>query len=303
MSYKIPHPQNPDWSLEFMKVPTVNGFNSYKYVDINNPIYGSYIIVDETPTKSTMVQEFLLANPNTNVIEILDLFVNVDLRNNGIGTGLLKMIQELYHDSAILLLVGASEKEYPKLDEDYIPEIISKLLPFYEKNNFVNVNNRFGSYSNHIPMLYVGNDIGKEIAIRYNIKPFNGYAIEKVEFSYHEEEIKKTIVTDKEKLQFYIDTSHNNAAVEDIIRGYIDMYNEDFPLSRLANIESMLNELLKEKINRCESALYTASENATYLKSYLEGSMYTTREAAEEHVDVQIKNVDKILDSCKDALN
>ena len=35
-----------------------------------------------------------------------------------------------------------------------------------------------------------------------------------------------------------------------------------------------------------------------YLKTYLEGGMYTTKEAAIEHITVQIKNAQKIIDVC-----
>ena len=42
-----------------------------------------------------------------------------------------------------------------------------------------------------------------------------------------------------------------------------------------------------------------ASERAYYLKTYLEGKMYTTRESAEKHLPVQIKNADAIIDTCK----
>jgi len=146
--------------LSFIKTYSADEPCIFKYIDQ----FGTHIIFDECPTKSLMVKEFKLANPDIDVIEILNIFVHPEHRYNGIGSRLLKTIATMYENYAILVLVGVSEKEYPKLDEKDIPKILKDLLPFYTKNNFVNVNNIYGSYSNFIPMLYTGNEIGKNIA-------------------------------------------------------------------------------------------------------------------------------------------
>ena len=42
--------------------------------------------------------------------------------------------------------------------------------------------------------------------------------------------------------------------------------------------------------------------HAGYLKSYLEGKMWTSRESAEENVPIQIQNAEIIINACENKL-
>lgn len=139
----------------------------YKTMDPKNPNiiiftdeYGNYAKVDELPYLSTMMIEFRHCHPDIPVAEILDIYVHPQYRKQRFGSALIQAIVSRYKSRAILTLVGAHEREYPELDEENIPEIISKLIPFYEKNGFISVNNIFGTYNNFEPMLYNNNWYG-----------------------------------------------------------------------------------------------------------------------------------------------
>lgn len=101
-------------------------------------------------------------------------------------------------------------------------------------------------------------------------------------------------MTDKERLLKYIENCPDCSSDLDILK----MYIEKFPASRLSNMINDLQNTLDYKINSLELANSVAKERATYLKAYLEGDMYTTKEAAIEHIPVQIKNAQEIIDFC-----
>ena len=124
-------------------------------------IFGNTITIDENPSESLMIKEFKINNPSIPVIEILHIFVLPEYRYKGMGSELIRTINAIYEEHAILALVGASEKEYPNLDVKDIPKTISNLLLFYEKNHFISVNNIYGSYSMYHPMLYIANHTGR----------------------------------------------------------------------------------------------------------------------------------------------
>ena len=248
--------------------------------------FGNSITVNEAPVKSLMIREFKASgHHNFNCIEIVDVFVKPEYRKCGLGSNLIKVVAERYQKDVILVLVGVHSKEYPDIDEKDIPELLKKIVPFYEKNQFVSVNNIYGSYSESEPMLYTGNPIGKGIATRLQILPKENKPM-----------------TDKEKLLQHLENV--DGSFEDIIFSYINKYHSDFSATRLNEmITTISSSLLFEKIKKDNHALYVSKLHAGFLKTYLEGKMYTTREAAEENVGTQIKNAELIIQCCSDILD
>lgn len=78
------------------------------------------------------------------------------------------------------------------------------------------------------------------------------------------------------------------------------MNNKEFSTIRIQELIKSINEqILMPKLIKLENIQSISKERATYLKCYLEGDMYTTKEAAEQHLPVQIKNAEAIIDACK----
>ena len=101
-------------------------------------------------------------------------------------------------------------------------------------------------------------------------------------------------MSDKNRLLKHVESCSDFSSDVDIIK----MYVESFPASKLSNFINDLQNTLDYKICSLEHANYIAKERAIYLRTYLEGNMYTTKEAAIQHIPVQIKNAQRIIDVC-----
>lgn len=107
--------------------------------------------------------------------------------------------------------------------------------------------------------------------------------------------------SDKEKLLNILPLCDDN--IEDIILEFIRKYPSDFPISRLADlIEKLQHFALRPRITKSEEALVTATERALYVKQYLEGRLYTTEEAAKNHIEIQRQNATVAYEKCKEAI-
>ena len=106
-------------------------------------------------------------------------------------------------------------------------------------------------------------------------------------------------VSSKEKLLQYVKQFSGFSSDLDIIK----MYLSTLPASSLSVLISELQNMLDHKVNELEFVSRVAKERALYLKTYLEGDMYTTKEAAIEHIPVQIENAKKIIDVCNGKYN
>lgn len=107
-------------------------------------------------------------------------------------------------------------------------------------------------------------------------------------------------MTDKEKLLKVIDNCDDDIAFEDIVKAYFEFFYRDFPISRLLCLIDEVHREIRHKTNYLESVCNQSKGYASYLKTYLEGNMYTTKEAAIEHLPVQIKNAEHIIEWCSD---
>lgn len=101
-------------------------------------------------------------------------------------------------------------------------------------------------------------------------------------------------MSSKEKLLQYVKQFSGFSSDLDIIK----MYLSTLPASSLSILISELQNMLDYKVNELEFVSRVAKERALYLKTYLEGGMYTTKEAAIEHLPVQIRNAQTIIDVC-----
>ena len=113
--------------------------------------------------------------------------------------------------------------------------------------------------------------------------------------------MKRDLSSAKEKMQKLLNsTISNQDSMEDIILYYLAVNTKEFSATRVQKLINSINEqILMPKIIKLENIQHISKEKATYLKCYLEGDMYTTKEAAEQHLPVQIRNAEAIIDACK----
>ena len=111
---------------------------------------------------------------------------------------------------------------------------------------------------------------------------------------------KKEPETDKDKLLGILENYDDTLSFEQMMLLFLDVHNKEFSAYRIHKIIRELNDILVHKIDLLEACKATAKERATYLKSYLEGAMYTTKEAAEKHVNLQINHAQAIINACSD---
>lgn len=108
----------------------------------------------------------------------------------------------------------------------------------------------------------------------------------------------KANMTDKEKLLKVLE--YCDGSFEQIMLEYLASNHKDFSAQRLCNLISDLSKgQLCSKIIALENIKYISRERATYLKTYLEGNMYATKEDAIAHVPVQIENAKVIIKACE----
>ena len=125
--------------------------------------FGSHIMI-RIPDKSMWFNDFKGIFPEIKCIEILDLYVPKESRNKYRASGLIKHVIDNYPDYAIISVAGASISEYPEEPlEDDMKKIAQSLVSFYEKNGFININDKIGGYQLRKVCLYIGNDIGKGV--------------------------------------------------------------------------------------------------------------------------------------------
>ena len=106
-------------------------------------------------------------------------------------------------------------------------------------------------------------------------------------------------LSDKEKMQKRLEWMDKNASFEEIIMNYIDANIKDFPAYRISYlIKELVEYFMIPETQNLENIKLISKERAFYLKTYLEGDMYTTKEAAIKHLPAQIRNAQTIIDVC-----
>ena len=98
----------------------------------------------------------------------------------------------------------------------------------------------------------------------------------------------------------YILNNHMPETLEDFLCAYLALFDNQFPASRINELIKTLNDgFLSPKISKQENAVSVSREKAGYLKTYLEGRMYTSKEAEEQNKPAQIRNAETIINVCK----
>lgn len=108
----------------------------------------------------------------------------------------------------------------------------------------------------------------------------------------------KKQLTDVERMELIL--QNKNLTFEQMIYSYIERNYNSISMSRLNDIVTKLQHTyLQDKILDAENVISISKERSLYLKTYLEGNMYTTEEAAIEHLPIQIKHAEEILNQCR----
>ena len=108
-------------------------------------------------------------------------------------------------------------------------------------------------------------------------------------------------MTEREKIIKIIESTDLELTLEGLIKIYIGENFDEFSISRISRIIDMLNDISIMKAESIEANLSNIVDYASYLKMYLEGKLYTSKEMAEAHVNIQIGHVDKILKMVKSS--
>ena len=107
-------------------------------------------------------------------------------------------------------------------------------------------------------------------------------------------------MTDKEKLQNMLEHIQDDASIEEIMFRYLGEYETEFSAVRIKDFVDSINQnFLYPKIDELVHTKAIAKERATYLKSYLEGTMWKDAESARRNLQPQIKNAQTIIDACE----
>ena len=105
-------------------------------------------------------------------------------------------------------------------------------------------------------------------------------------------------MTDRDRL-LKILNDYPNASIETALNLFFEDYGHTVSASRVNWMISNLNNCLDYKINKLEHVQYVACERANYIKTYLNGDMWATEEAARANLQPQIDNAQAIIDACK----
>ena len=105
-------------------------------------------------------------------------------------------------------------------------------------------------------------------------------------------------MTDRERLQLILDnTSSKN--IETIFQCFLDNFEDDLSIRTINELHKKIGFSLNHKIEKLDQARFVANERATYLKRYLDGSMWKGEEIAKKYLQPQIENAQAIIDVCK----
>lgn len=105
-------------------------------------------------------------------------------------------------------------------------------------------------------------------------------------------------MTDRERLLKLFDI-YKMDHIETILDCFLDVYDNDISVRTIYNLTKQLNNRLGYKIQKLDEARFVAKERATYLKAYLDGTMWKDEEVAKLYLQPQIENAQAILDACK----
>ena len=105
-------------------------------------------------------------------------------------------------------------------------------------------------------------------------------------------------MTDKERLQFILDNCKIQN-IEEILQCFMSTFEDDLPITTINELHTQTGHFLTRKVEKFEVLKRIAYERASYLKSYLDGTMWGDEELAKRNVQPQINNAQAIICACK----
>lgn len=105
-------------------------------------------------------------------------------------------------------------------------------------------------------------------------------------------------MTDKQKIESVLQRfTGEDLTLEDFICVYLNLYRDDIYFTRLIDIRDNINAEIDAKLIKVADAIYTAREKSLYLKTYLEGNMYTENADPDACKQVQLMNAKTLLET------
>ena len=142
-------------------------FNFRELIKVED-IYGNHVtaVIHKSPAPCSgnnfLLKDFTSKFPYVKIVEILDVFVYPKYRHKGTGSLMLQELLSKCEDSVVLLSAGAHTKEYEREPTgEKFKEALGKVVSFYNKNGFIDINDIMGGYQYRRAMLYTGNSLGK----------------------------------------------------------------------------------------------------------------------------------------------
>lgn len=106
-------------------------------------------------------------------------------------------------------------------------------------------------------------------------------------------------MSEKERLQKHLELCGDDRTFEEIVIIYMAKNYRNFPITRILDFVNELNkEFVYPDIKHMEHGIEIIRERALYLKTYIEGDMYTTEETAKECAPLQAGHAQKIINIC-----
>ena len=105
-------------------------------------------------------------------------------------------------------------------------------------------------------------------------------------------------MTDRQRIESVLQRIEDEyLTFEDFICVYLNLYRDDIDYTRLIDIRDNINNEIDTKLTKVANAIHTAIEKSLYLKTYLEGNMYTENADPDACRQVQLMNAKTLFDT------
>ena len=104
-------------------------------------------------------------------------------------------------------------------------------------------------------------------------------------------------MTDRQRIQFFLDKFGDATSLELIIYHYLLSYDKELTTDRLLSIRDNLNSTIDIRLKKLVEAVQVAQERSLYLSNYLEGNMYTEDADPDACRQAQLMNAKTLFDT------
>ncbi|MBO5828862.1 MAG: hypothetical protein J6R59_10495 [Paludibacteraceae bacterium] len=105
-------------------------------------------------------------------------------------------------------------------------------------------------------------------------------------------------MTDRERLQLVLDNC-SSENIETIFQCFLDNFEDNLSPRTIHSLYKIIGFSLDHKFEKLDEVRWVSKERATYLRKYLDGSMWKDEEIAKKYLQPQIENAQAIIDACK----